>query len=455
MPQAADPYRLTAEAIREPPRTLAGSLRHIGPGLILAGAIVGSGELIATTVLGAEYGYTLLWLILVSCAIKVVVQGEIGRYAVVTGETTLRAFNRAPGPRLRVAWPVWLWVVMVSAVMFSVGGMLGAIGGILHRFVPALPASGWIWVVDGVTVALLLSGRYGLVEKPSLALVATFTFVTAGAAVILLQNPEFFSAADLFEGLAFRMPDGGVATAATVFGATGVGAGELMMYPYWCLEKGYARFSGPPTGSPAWARRVRGWMRVMSLDVLCSLAIYTASTLAFYLLGAGVLAKLGVIPQGLAMVNQLSNIYTETLGSWSFSLFMAGAIAVFYSTIFSVTAAHGRLFADLLLLLGLGDPADYARRLLLVRVGIVVTTIAPTLCFFLVEEPVLMVMIGGVAQALMLPVIAGMTIYLTARRVPRAVTASPALRAALWATAGVMALAALYYLFRVASDYSA
>ena len=65
----ADPYQLHPEAVEDPPSAFRAILRRIGPGLILASAIVGSGELIATTVLGAENGYTLLWLILVSCAI--------------------------------------------------------------------------------------------------------------------------------------------------------------------------------------------------------------------------------------------------------------------------------------------------------------------------------------------------------------------------------------------------
>ena len=68
---------------------LAGIVRRIGPGLILAAGIVGSGELIATTILGAENDYSLLWLILVTCSIKVVAQNELGRYCIGTGETTL------------------------------------------------------------------------------------------------------------------------------------------------------------------------------------------------------------------------------------------------------------------------------------------------------------------------------------------------------------------------------
>lgn len=66
--------------VREPPKTILGTLKELGPGLIVAGGIVGSGELIATTATGAEAGFWLMWLIIVGCVIKVFVQVEIGRY---------------------------------------------------------------------------------------------------------------------------------------------------------------------------------------------------------------------------------------------------------------------------------------------------------------------------------------------------------------------------------------
>ncbi len=74
------------------------SIRQIGPGLILAASIVGTGELINTTSLGAKAGFSLLWLILLCCVIKVFVQVELGRYAITHGKTTLAAFDYAARP---------------------------------------------------------------------------------------------------------------------------------------------------------------------------------------------------------------------------------------------------------------------------------------------------------------------------------------------------------------------
>jgi len=71
---------------------------EVEPGLIVAGSIVGSGELIATTATGAQAGFWLLWLILIGCVIKVFVQIELGRYSIVTGQTTMAGLNQVPGP---------------------------------------------------------------------------------------------------------------------------------------------------------------------------------------------------------------------------------------------------------------------------------------------------------------------------------------------------------------------
>ena len=70
--------------------------------------------------------------------IKIFVQHELGRYAIATGETTLEALDRVPGPRLRVSWVVWLWTLLVTLTIFVWGGMLGAIGEVFHRVLPAI-----------------------------------------------------------------------------------------------------------------------------------------------------------------------------------------------------------------------------------------------------------------------------------------------------------------------------
>ena len=95
-----DPYLLTNENIKEPPTTVWGKLQYLGPGFILSASIVGSGELIATTIVGAKAGFVLMWFIIFSCLVKVAVQLEFGKHAICSGESTMASFNSLPGPRL-------------------------------------------------------------------------------------------------------------------------------------------------------------------------------------------------------------------------------------------------------------------------------------------------------------------------------------------------------------------
>ena len=440
-----DPYVLTAEAIEPPPLTLGRALRRIGPGMVLAASIVGSGELIATTTLGAQVGYAALWIILVSCAIKPVVQGELGRYTIATGHTGLEGFNRLPGPRLGVNWLVWAWALTVSLTLLQVGGMYGGVAQVLHLLIPAVPVNGWVAACFMLTVAVLLGGCYQRIEKLALVKVGFFSVLTVFAAAVLLLRQNAITASDVAGGLNLTVPAGGLATAIAVFGITGVGATELVQYPYWCVEKGYARFVGPRDDSSAWIARARGWMRVMHLDILCSLVIYTVATVAFYLLGAGVLNRLGIVPAQRDMIQVLSRIYTETLGEWALWLFYAGAVVTLYGTIFASTAAHSRLFADAMRVAGVYARNDSRSRLRWRNTFLIVLAVIPPVLYWFIESPVQMVLAGGVAQASMLPLIGIAAIYLRHRHLPESIQPAWGTTVALWIATGVMGAFAIYY----------
>ena len=440
-----DAYTLSGGA-EAPPASIPAALKRIGPGIVLASAIVGSGEVIATTTLGAQVGYSALWIVLVSCAIKPVVQAELGRYTVVTGHTGLEGFTRVPGPRLGASWLVWAWAITVMLTLLQVGGMYGGVAQVLHTVVPAVGVNAWVGICLTITLAVLLGGGYARIERFAVFKVALFTVITVCAAAVLLRTPGAVSGADLASGLSFALPASGLATAMAVFGITGVGATELAMYPYWCVEKGYARYVGPRDGTAEWTRRARGWIRVMHLDITCSLAIYTMATIAFYLLGAGVLHSMGVVPAAKDTVAVLSNIYTQTLGGWALPLFYVGVVVTLYGTIFAATAAHSRMMADLACIAGAYTREDAGKRLHWRRVFVVVLATLPAIFYWFFESPVRMVVAGGIAQALMLPLLGGAAIYLRHTQLPRDLQPSFGTTLALWICTLVMLAFALYYL---------
>jgi manganese transport protein len=438
-----DPYRLRPEDVEEPPSSPRKALSRLGPGMVLAAAIVGSGELIATTTLGAQVGYAALWIVLLSCAVKPVVQAELGRYTVASGETGLEGLNRVPGPRFRVSWIVWAWAIMVLTSLVQVGGMFGGLAQLMHLLVPAVSVTAWVAVFVALTLALLLGGGYDRIERFALVKVGFFTLLTVLAAVVLTRMADF-SWARAAEGLRPTLPGASLATAVAVFGITGVGGTELFMYPYWCVEKGYARFVGRREPGSAWVARARGWIRLMHADILLSLVVYTVATVAFYFLGAGVLHGAGRVPAATDMIPTLSTLYTSTLGGWALPLFYLGATVTLYGTIFAATAAHSRVYADLCRLLGFFDRDDYAKRVAYRRGFLVMLTVYPAATFLLFASPVKMVVAGGIVQALLLPLAALGTLYLHHRHVPPELRPVRAVTMALWLATAVMTVAGVY-----------
>ncbi len=473
------------QSVETPPSNRLGILRKLGPGLIIAGSIVGSGELIGATKTGAEAGFWLLWLILAGCVIKVFAQVEFGRYTIVSGRTALEGLNEVPGPRWKVNWILWYWLIMFLVSIGQLGGIVGGVGqalaivhpltsegAALNRFqdlqvrleaerslqrrLQALsreegglrarqsalhieqlqtqlaevdPPTGchddvyWAALIALATSIGLISGRYGFVQTLSTFLVASFTFVTVGNLIHLQILPDWrVQLSDLAQGMSFRLPPGGkpggaspVATALATFGIIGVGATELIQYPYWCLEKGYAKWTGARDQSERWATRARGWMRVLQWDAWISAVIYTFATVAFYLLGAAVLGRAGLDPEGPQMVRALAEMYVPVFGSIAQGIFLFGAVAVLYSTFFVANAGHARVCADAMRLFRLSRGGE--REIVFwTRLFSGLFPIGCLLVYVFQRTPVKLVLLSGVMQAIMLPMLGAAALYFRYRR---------------------------------------
>jgi len=447
-------------SVRPAPTTLGGILRELGPGLIVAGAVVGSGELIATTAVGAEAGFWLLWLIIVGCVIKVFVQVELGRYVILTGNTTLRGVARLPGWKIRgIHWIVWFWLAMFITSTAQQGGIVGGVGQALSIAVPLtekgaaynesaeeriqaqleqvvetgvapveagiepapMLAPGpdpyiWAVVIALLTSAVLFWGRYGFIEKTVTILVAGFTLVTLVNLALLQSNPDWaVKPEEWAQGLSFRVPPpveglNPVATALATLGIIGVAAGELVFYPYWCLEKGYAAHIGPREDSDEWRERARGWLRVLRWDAWASMGVYTVSTVGFYLLGASVLGRAGLHPEGMDMIRTLASMYEPVFNETAVTLFLVAAVVILYSTFFVTNASKARVFADALVIFGLRKAGSENDRNW-IRLLSLAFPIVSVVIFLLIPKPRELVLVAGMMQAFLLPMLAFAAIW--------------------------------------------
>jgi manganese transport protein len=385
------------------PNSLVRALASVGPGLVVAGSVMGSGELVNTPAQAAQFGFILLWAVLLSCVIKYFLQIEIGRYSLVTNRTTIEALNQCPGPKWRgTSWTALLYMFGYFATMATVLGIIGALGGLMHGVWPlgadaVRSAQIWNVVVVGLAIALLWPGLYRRLELSVALLIGGFS-VSIGLAVVLIQwTPFRISGAELASGLTFSLGEDRHAAAYAVIslmGALGVAANELFMYPYWILEKGYARELGDPA-SAGWTERARQWIHTIWVDAGLATVLATIMTAAFYLLGAAVLFREGIRPRGLEVVEQISRVYTESFGQWSKWAYVFGAFCVLFSTLIVVAAASGRMWADLFGSLGFldaKDPVAVKRCHQVVQVvwllGLLVGALATT------KQPVELVMLG-------------------------------------------------------------
>lgn len=430
----ADTQAPDAASTREPPRSLAGTLRYLGPGMVVAAGLVGSGELIATTKAGAQAGIALLWVIVFGCVVKVFVQIELGRYTVSENETTLAALNRLPGPKLGANWLLWLWLIMMTTTYGLLAGILGGVGQSLAMTVPitgdfaaALQAGdpddasdprSWAVIIALATSALLFFGRYRLLETLCVGMVLFFTLITVGNVVALQTTDYAIPVGDILRGLSFAWPEqpGAWLTALAAFGIIGVGGTDLIVYPYWCLERGYARFIGRRSDDPAWGVRARGWIGVMRVDALVSMCVYTLTTVAFFFIGAAVLHTEGSDPDGMRMIATLATAYVPVFGDYARVLFLAGALAVLYSSFLVANAGAAELFTDFARVLGWLPDTATARRRMMSALSLAL----PMLClviFLTGWNPVRMVVIGGLVQSLVLPAIGFSALYFRFRLV--------------------------------------
>lgn len=443
--------------IEEPPTRLRGMLKYLGPGFILSASIVGSGELIATTALGAEAGFVAMWVILVSCLIKVFVQLEFGKHAIHSGETTFGALNQLPGPKFgKGSWATWLWLVMMLIKPLQVGGIIGGVGIVLNILFPAVSVVVWVCIIAPVVSLLIFRGKYQLIEKVSLVMIGLFAMFTV-ACVIGVQYTEFaFSSSDIVTGLSFwnGIPLAAVGVAIAAFGITGVGGDEVMAYNYWLLEKGYAAKTGPREDTPEWTARAKGWIKVMYWDAFLSMLVYTFMTLAFYVLGASILHSQGLVPQGFDMVKTLSRMYTDSLGGWAEIAFLIGAFFVLFSTLFSALAAWSRLFSDAFSSVGWIDyhnPQSRARSIAFLAFFF---PILWAILFFTFEDPVWMVLVGGaITAAILLLVVVG-AVHFRYKRLPASLVPSKGYDIGFWISVISIAVLAILAVWKAVEKFT-
>jgi Mn2+/Fe2+ NRAMP family transporter len=301
------------------------ALRNIGPGLVVAATGLGAGDIVAAAVAGAQYGTTLVWVVLAGGLLKFCLNEGIGRWQLVTGTTLLEGWITYL-PKFVTGYfflYLLLWSFMVSAAMMAATG-LGS-----YALWPVLSVQQWGALFSIATLVIVWFGKWPLFEGLMKFCVALmFVAVLACAALVLPDAPAL-----LADALRPGIPDGSVGTVVSVMGGVG-GSVTIMSYGYWIREEGW---------------KGRGMLKTMRWDLGVSYALTALFAVCVVVLGAGVRPE---VIQGngmaVAFAEQLVP-YTGQIGKWLFLLGFWGAV---WSSMLGVWHGVPYLFANFVALRG-------------------------------------------------------------------------------------------------------
>ena len=337
----------------------------------------------------------------------------------------------------------------MSFKIIQYGGIIGGIAIILQILFPAVSIPLWCYLLAVLVSLLIYKGKYQPIEKYSLLFIGLFALLTLASVFALQFTPLRFTFAELMSGLIFQLPSGTVLIAIAAFGITGVGGDEIMAYNYWLIEKGYAANTGPDDNSKDWEIRAKGWIKVMYIDAILSMVVYTIMTAAFYLLGAAVLHRQGLLPAGMEVVETLSRLYTQSLGNWAGIMFLLGGFVVLFSTLFSALGAWTRMFSDAFGEIGWLNFQNLKQRHLAIGILAWLFPLSWATLFLVMKTPVLMVAIGGIGTAVILLIVVYAALYFRYRQVPDSLIPSKIYDTAFWISVLSIIMVALYGIYKL------
>lgn len=413
-----------AISIPSPPKGMK-ALRWLGPGFLWMVSAAGSGELLFTPRVGSMYGYSLLWALLAAVILKFFINREIGRFAVCTGKPVINGFAGLPGPR---NWALWL--ILVPQLFVAVISLAGLAGGAATALQLFLPGNIILWMIVSIVLAaaLVLWGKYKGVERAAVILASILALASVIAAVSVF--PSF---TQISKGLKPSIPENiDFAEILPWLGFMLSGAAGLMWYSYWIPAKKYGMAGVKEVNndkeelpdlknlSLSEQKKLRGWVKLMTLDTTTAIVGTIIITIAFLILGAELLKPQGLVPEENKVAETLGKLLGQIWGPVGFWFMVIGVFIGFWDTVLSDQDGHSRLFAGgTKLLLGKRLKGKWAKEKYLKNFFVIVlVTLLPIALYLLIGNPVQLLKIAGAIEAAHIPVVTVLTLYLNKKTLP-------------------------------------
>ncbi len=347
-------------ALPNPPRWT----KALGVGVVIMGLAMGTGELVLWPHLVVKHGLGLLWLALLGLLAQVVINHEVARAEVATGESFFTQSARV----LKYSPLFWL---PAALVLYVWPGWASALGTILQTLFGVGSSIMWAWVALALVLLLTFSGRvaYKLLEGALKIIVPLFFLLLI---VISFYN---ISGSVLKEALLGLWPSGLPAEVNmnTLLGAivfAGAGGMLNLCVSLWYRDKDFGmgayavNITNPITGKPQAVDPVgaqvevhsstelmkwKGWMRFVKVDQGIIFGLLGFITLFLLAVNAyAVLKPQGIIPEGTSVAVAQASIFAEQWGSVGFYLYLVMAFLMLFSVMWTVVDAVSRIVSDIL-----------------------------------------------------------------------------------------------------------
>jgi Mn2+/Fe2+ NRAMP family transporter len=379
------------------PRTFGEYVRSFGPGLVVVLTWLGAGDIVDMSVAGGNYGYSLMWVLVVAVVMRFLFVSLIAKYQLCNqhGEGVLDGLVRLH--------PLYAPLLLLAAVVMGhfYGSYMTAGIGEACKNVTGIGEI-WHWAVlwNGIALILVFQPAYNRIEFLFKVFLAVLSVSFVGTAIWIGPDVQ-----GILTGL-YRMevPQqkgefGPLLVAVAMIGAVG---GSLMnlVYPYFLEAKGWR---GPQ------------YRRVQLYDFLLAIVVMIVLDLAIWILGAELL-----YPQQLKIgdnMDGLPRLLSGVLGSGGRILFYVGIFSAVFTSLVGHAMGLGYMGSHALMRwkTGPGTPIADFRAHPCYR-WIVVWCLVSPLIWTAPGMPgfVKLTLVVNSAQVLMLPVIAGGLWWITA-----------------------------------------
>lgn len=303
-----------------------GFWQFFGPGILFAGAAIGTSHLVQSTRAGAVFGLGLLGIIVFAHVIKYPAFRFGPHYAAATGKSLLSGYRDMGSWVLPVflLGEVAIMAIVIAATAIVTAAILLAV---FSLEIDAKLAGVGLILIGGIMLSI---GGFKLLDLLTKVFVGTLTVATICATVMTLPSIDwnfdqvFFPIADL-QTLGFVI---------AVMGFMPSGIDLSVLQSLWAVEKQKSQSIEPS---------MRHAMTDFHFGYLASAVL----AICFVLMGAGVMHTTGEVPATSAadFAKQVINLYTQNLGSWAGTIVGISAMFVMFSTLLTVLDGFPRMLA--------------------------------------------------------------------------------------------------------------